>query len=241
MRPRRRASAGGVPGPDVLAQSAPDASRDIVGEPLRRLGAGAGRAARQRVARDADAGRPAARRRRPLPARVLRRPAPAHRDRARARRRAARRRLRRGDLGARRVGAGADPQPARRSAGDSSSLARRVHLAQSRRRAPRQPPRGGDVSRPRRRDRAGAGDLRPARRIPIRGRCSRPCPSPIARRSPSRRRSPARCRARSTRRAAAISIRAVRGRRRAAAPRIPRSIALGADHAARCFFPGDDR
>ena len=55
------------------------------------------------------------------PARVLRRPAAAHRDRARAGGAAAADRLRRADLGARRVGAGADPQPAARSCSASSA------------------------------------------------------------------------------------------------------------------------
>ena len=67
------------------------------------------------------AGRPAARRARPLSARVLRRPAAAHRDRARAGGAAEADRLRRADLGARRLGAGADPQPAARSCSASSA------------------------------------------------------------------------------------------------------------------------
>ena len=52
---------------------------------------------------------------------ALRRPEAARRDRARVRRRAAARRLRRADLGARRLGAGGDPQPARRAAGASAA------------------------------------------------------------------------------------------------------------------------
>ena len=51
------------------------------------------------------------------PVAALRRPQAARRDRARLRRRPAARRLRRADLGARRLGAGRDPQPARRAAG----------------------------------------------------------------------------------------------------------------------------
>ena len=50
---------------------------------------------------------------------ALRRPEAARRDRARLRRRPDARRLRRADLGARRLGAGRDPQPARRPAGAS--------------------------------------------------------------------------------------------------------------------------
>ena len=57
---------------------------------------------------------------RPEPA--LRRPQAAARDRARVRRRPAARRLRRADLGARRLGAGGDPQPPRRAAGAASSV-----------------------------------------------------------------------------------------------------------------------
>ena len=49
---------------------------------------------------------------RPLAARILRRPAPAHRHRPRARGRARPDRLRRGGVGARRLGQGADRQPA---------------------------------------------------------------------------------------------------------------------------------
>ena len=51
------------------------------------------------------------------PARVLRRPAPAHLHRPRAGGRSGAADLRRGHLGARRVDPGADPQPARRPAG----------------------------------------------------------------------------------------------------------------------------
>ena len=50
-----------------------------------------------------------------LPARVQRRPAPAHRDRPRARRRAVGDRARRAALGARRLRPGADREPARRA------------------------------------------------------------------------------------------------------------------------------
>ena len=57
-------------------------------------------------------GGPAPRRARPLSARIFGRPAPAHRDRAGARGAAEAHRLRRADVGARRLGAGADPQPA---------------------------------------------------------------------------------------------------------------------------------
>ena len=54
---------------------------------------------------------------RALPARILRRPAPAHRDRPRAGPEAALSRARRADLGARHVGAGADRRSVARIAG----------------------------------------------------------------------------------------------------------------------------
>ena len=60
---------------------------------------------------------------RPLPARVLRRPAPAHRHRPRDGAEAALRRARRADLGARHVGAGPDRRPAARAAGAATGLA----------------------------------------------------------------------------------------------------------------------
>ena len=68
--------------------------------------------------------RPRSRRRAQISARILRRPAPAHRDRARARLEPRFHRLRRADLGPRRVGPGADPQPHARPAG-----AARPHLS----------------------------------------------------------------------------------------------------------------
>ena len=58
--------------------------------------------------------------RRALPARVQRRPAPAHRDRPGARRRARAHRLRRADQRARRVDPGAGHQPARAAPGATS-------------------------------------------------------------------------------------------------------------------------
>ncbi len=70
-------------------------------------------AARGRAAR---AGRPRPPAPLPLPASVLRRPAPAHLDRAGARPRPGAHRPRRADERARRVGPGADPQPAPRPA-----------------------------------------------------------------------------------------------------------------------------
>ena len=58
---------------------------------------------------------------RPLPARILRRPAPAHRHRPGARHLARLHRLRRADLRARRLDPGADRQPARAAARGSAA------------------------------------------------------------------------------------------------------------------------
>ena len=91
-----------------------------------------GRSARAQARDDDGEGRPAARALRPLSAHVLRRPAPAHRDRARADAAAEAAGRRRAGLRARRLGAGAGAQPAGRSAaraGPGLSL----HLARSRR------------------------------------------------------------------------------------------------------------
>ena len=103
---------------------------DIVAEPLREHGFGVEAASgaketRQRIDdRVGDAarvGRPGAGRRRQVPAPVLGRPAPAHLDRARARDPARVPGLRRADLGARRVGAGAGPQHHEGPAGASTA------------------------------------------------------------------------------------------------------------------------
>ena len=103
-------------------------------------------------ARAARARRAPARARRPLPARVLRRPAPAHRDRPRAGAEPEAGRRRRAGLGARRLDAGADPQPAGGPAGRA-----RADLPVRRPRpvggAPRLRPDRGDVPRQDRRGR----------------------------------------------------------------------------------------
>ena len=101
--PQQRADR--VPGPLPLAQSAPHRRR------LDHRRPDEFRSARRRgheARAPADgAGRPVARRARPLPAPVLRRPAPAHRHRPRARHGAAAADRRRAGVRARRVGAGA--------------------------------------------------------------------------------------------------------------------------------------
>ena len=114
----------------------------------------------------------------PLSARVLRRPAPAHRHRARAGRRAQADRLRRAGLRARRLDPGAGHQPAGGPAGEV-----RPHLSLHRPRPvggrAHQHARRGDVSRPHRRDRAARATSMPRRCIPTPRRCCRRCRSPI--------------------------------------------------------------
>ncbi len=148
---------------------------------------------------------------RPLSARVLRRPAPAHRHRARARGRAEADRLRRGGVGARRVGAGAGRQPADGPAAPPRPRVP-VHRARPRGRQAHRDADRGDVPRPHRRDRAEATRCSPSRAIRTRRRCSPRfrCPTPT--RGASGRCSAATCRARSTRRRAAASARAARTR-----------------------------
>ena len=99
------------------------------------------------------------------PARVLRRPAPAHRDRPRARLECRVHRLRRADLGARRLGAGADPQSDARPAGEvRPDLS--LHQPQPRRGPAHGDPHRRDVSRPPRRDRGGHANCSRNPRIP---------------------------------------------------------------------------
>ena len=183
--------------------------------------------------------RPQPRALQPLPARVLGRPAPADRDRPRARRQPEADRLRRARLGARRLGAGADPEPAQ---GPPGGVRAHLHLHRARpqRRAPHLGSRAGDVPRQGRRDRRDATSSTSGRstRTPARSSPRSPIPNPTRRpgaqvASCSR----ATCRTRSTRPTAAASIPAARGSRRASAtstsrvlvelrrrPRAPRAI-----------------
>ena len=94
-----------------------------------------------------------------LPARVLGRPAPAHRDRPGTRPRARPRGLRRARLGARRVDPGAGPQPAARAAGRARPDVP-VRRPQHGRRGAHQRPGRGDVPG---QDRGGG---RPPRDVP---------------------------------------------------------------------------
>ena len=102
---------------------------------------------------------------RPLPAPVLRRHAPARRDRARARRRAQADRRRRADHGARRVDPGADHLAAQAAVPRSRRGGDAGHARHGRDRRDLRP-RGRDVRRAHRRDRAGARRDPRARRIP---------------------------------------------------------------------------
>ena len=195
-------------------------------------GLASSREARGARARAARARRAARRRRGALPARVLGRPAAAHRDRARARRQPRLHRLRRAGVGARRLDPGADHQPARGAAGRlrpdvplhrARPRGRPAHLRPHRRHVPRQ-----RSSRCRRRT---SSTRRRCTRT--RSRCSRRCRSPIPSSSGSASRScsPATCRARRTRRSAAASTRAARTcSRRAAATRCPRCAQLERAH-----------
>ena len=132
----------------------------IVGEALDVHGIARGQRARRTASRRcSSAVGLSARPRAPLPARVLRRAAPAHRHRPRARARAALHRLRRGGLRARRLDPGADPEPAARPPGGARAHLP-LHLPRPRRgRAPRRP-RGGHVPRADRGERARGRALR---------------------------------------------------------------------------------
>ena len=127
-------------------------------------------------------------------------------------------RLRRAGLGAGRLGAGADPQPAQGPAGRLRPDVR-LHRARPERRAAHLGPGDGDVPRQGGRGRVARGAL-PRAEAPLHGRAAlggadRRTPTSAAARSRSCSR--ATCRARSTRRAAAASIRAARGSSRAIA------------------------
>ena len=137
---------------------------------------------RRRQAQEARAGADGPRRAQPralqpLPARVLRRPAPAHRRRARDRAEAEADRRRRAGLGARRLDPGADHQPAARAPARARADDH-LHRPRPLGRAPHVRPRRGDVPGQDRR----AGRRRPALRPPApsrtRARCCRRCPVP---------------------------------------------------------------
>ena len=108
--------------------------------------------------RAVDPGRPARRRRLEISARIFRRAAAADRDRARAGVGSRIHRLRRADLGARCLRAGADPQSDARPAGQVRPHLS-LHQPQPRRGPAHGEPHRRDVSRPHRRDRRGARTL----------------------------------------------------------------------------------
>ena len=126
--------ADGLPGSAVVAQPA-QARRPDHRHPAAHPGRAEG-ASRGRDAGPAREGGAARRAREPLPARVLRWAAPAHRDRSGAGARSQADDARRAGLGARRVDPGAGDQPARRAPGRVSPVLR-VRGARPERRAPR--------------------------------------------------------------------------------------------------------
>ena len=133
-----------VPGPDQLAQPAPQGGRHrrCPAEDLEDRHPG--RAARQGRRRPRDRGPRSRRGARQAPARVLGRPVPAHLHRPGAGARTEGPDLRRAGVRARRVGAGADPQPARGPQGPLRAHAG-VHHPRPGGREERQRPRGGHV------------------------------------------------------------------------------------------------
>ena len=189
---------------------------ETLAEPLRLHGLASGAALRQRIDAAAGRSRPVGLARAALSARILRRPAPAHRHRPRARLAAQADRLRRAGVGARRLDPGAGHQPA---AGPQAQARPHLHLhrPRSRRGAPHRRPRRRDVSRQDRRARAQAQ--------PVRHAAPSLHPGAAVGRAgarPDRRSAPASgwratCRARSIRPPAAASTRAAPTRRTAAA------------------------
>ena len=133
--------------PDSRAQPAPLGPADPAALAEASSPASRGAAAEQRMLELMQLGSPrrALREREAGPA--LRRAQAAARDRACLRRRTAARRLRRADVGARRLGAGSDPQPARRAAGAAAGLVP-LHLARPRRRPLRLRPDRRPLPRP---------------------------------------------------------------------------------------------
>ena len=149
----------------------------------------------------------------PLPARVLGRPAPAHRHRPGACGRPEADHRRRAGLGARRVDPGADHQPARGSEGALRPDARH-RRARSCRHPPHERPGRRDVSRRDRRARRRRMRSSTTRSTPTRRRllAAIPVPSPASR-AAARRCCRATCRAPPRRRPAAASTPAARMRR----------------------------
>ena len=165
-----------LPGPVRLAQSALAGARHrcradpyVRDTHVERRDPGTGECA-------ADPGRAGAGRRREVSARIFRRPAPAYLDRAGAFQRAGIPGVRRAHQRARRVGAGADPQPDAGPAG-AAGADLPVHQPQPGRGAAHVRPAGGDVSRPHRRAWSGGDDVPRRRGTPTRGCCWKRSPT----------------------------------------------------------------
>ena len=137
----------------------------IIGDPLRIHGARDGDESEAPGAGAAGGRRPLAGALQPLPARVLGRPAAAHRRRPGAGAAAEADRRRRAGVGARRLDPGAGHEPARRPAGRVLADLR-LHRARPRRRAARVRPHRGDVPRQDRRGLARRGAV-PAADPPV--------------------------------------------------------------------------
>ena len=155
----------------------------------------------------------------PLPARVLGRPAPAHRHRARAGGEPEADHLRRAGVGARRVDPGAGHQPAR---GPAAAVRPDlpVHRPRPVGRRAHQRPRRGDVPRPHRRAGAGARAVHRSRSTRTPRRCCRRCRSPTRpRQAQAHRAAGRRAEPDPTRRRAATSTPAARAPSRAAGPK----------------------
>ena len=227
-----------LPGPVLVAEPAAHGRHD-----RRRAVPDPGRRARGRRqaggAGPARAGRAQPRALQPLPARVLRRPAPAHRHRPHAGAAAQADRGGRAGVGAGRVDPGAGGQPAGGPAGRARPDLR-DHRARPVGGAARLRPGRGDVPRQDRRDRRPRRRLRARRCTRTRWRCCRRCPMPgphRARRSASGSCSPATCPARSTRRPPAASTPGAGRRRRSARMEEPPLVALRPGHQVACHFP----
>ena len=156
--------AGGLPGSVRVAQSAHAGGRHHRGAPDHPR-APAGRRGGQAGAPGDRPGGPAGAGREPLPARVLGRPAPAHRHRAVPGALAQAGRARRAGVRARRVDPRPDPEPAARPAGPARALLS-LHRPRPGRGGAHEPHHRGDVPRPDRGDR-GRGDRREPAAAPL--------------------------------------------------------------------------
>ena len=164
----------GVPGPLRLAQPAaarPRHRRHAAGRPRRHRRAPRSPSGSTRCWPASACPREMGSR---LPAAAFGRPAPARRDRPRAGAAAAHRGVRRADQRARRLGAGADPEPAGRAAARAQPHLP-LHQPQPGRGGACRERGGGDVSRPHRRARTRPRRCSARRGIPTPRRCSPAC------------------------------------------------------------------